>query len=52
MKEIHKPVMLKEVLHYLEPKEKGIYVDGTFGIGGHSRPLLEKIKSGKLVAFE
>jgi 16S rRNA (cytosine1402-N4)-methyltransferase len=44
--------MLKEVLDYLAVKENGIYVDGTFGTGGHSRAILEKIKTGKLIAFE
>ncbi|MCE8163603.1 MAG: 16S rRNA (cytosine(1402)-N(4))-methyltransferase RsmH, partial [Candidatus Moeniiplasma glomeromycotorum] len=52
MSELHKPVMLAEVLKYLNPKENGIYVDGTFGTGGHSRAILAKIKTGKLIAFE
>ncbi|MDB2683225.1 16S rRNA (cytosine(1402)-N(4))-methyltransferase RsmH [Alphaproteobacteria bacterium] len=37
----HKPVMLKEVLEALSPKEGGIYVDGTFGAGGYSRAILD-----------
>src|SRR5438045_1560371 len=52
MNKSHQPVMLKEVLEYLNPKENGIYVDGTFGTGGHSRAILEKLKTGKLIAFE
>ena len=52
MNELHKPVMLKEVLDYLAVKESRIYVDGTFGTGGHSRAILEKLKTGKLIAFE
>ena len=33
--------MLEEVLHTLQPKEGGIYVDGTFGAGGYTRAILE-----------
>lgn len=36
----HKPVMLSEMLEWLEPKDNGIYVDGTFGAGGYSRAIL------------
>lgn len=48
----HIPVMLTETLCYLEVKESGIYVDCTLGDGGHSQAILEKIKTGKLIAFE
>ncbi|MEO1039704.1 MAG: 16S rRNA (cytosine(1402)-N(4))-methyltransferase RsmH [Pseudomonadota bacterium] len=36
----HQPVLLDEVLHWLEPREGGLYVDGTFGAGGYSRAVL------------
>jgi len=52
MNEVHQPVMLQEVLDYLAVKENGFYVDGTFGAGGHSRLILERLKTGKLIAFE
>lgn len=51
--EYHKPVLLKEVLEYLDPREGDVVVDATFGFGGHSREILRKIGSaGKLVAIE
>lgn len=37
----HIPVMLDEVLQTLQPKDGGIYVDGTFGAGGYTRAILE-----------
>jgi 16S rRNA (cytosine1402-N4)-methyltransferase len=49
---IHVPVMLNEVLNYLDVKENGTYFDCTFGRGGHSKPILEKLERGKLIAFE
>jgi len=39
----HKPVMLKEVLDNLAIKPHGIYVDATFGRGGHARAILSKL---------
>lgn len=38
---MHTPVMLKEVLAALEPREGGVYVDATFGAGGYSRAILK-----------
>jgi len=49
----HKPVLLKEVLDGLNIQPSGTYVDCTFGGGGHSRAILEKLnKSGRLVSFD
>ncbi len=39
---IHNPVMLNEMLSYLNPKDGGVYVDATFGAGGYSKAILEK----------
>ncbi len=49
----HVPVLLNEVIEYLNIQPGGVYVDCTFGGGGHSRAILEKLGSkGKLVAFD
>lgn len=49
----HIPVLLKEVIENLEIKPDGIYVDCTFGGGGHSRAILQQLNDqGKLVAFD
>jgi 16S rRNA (cytosine1402-N4)-methyltransferase len=37
----HEPVMVAEVLEFLEPARGGVFVDCTVGLGGHSRALLE-----------
>jgi 16S rRNA (cytosine1402-N4)-methyltransferase len=36
----HIPVLAHEFLHYLSPRDGGIYVDGTFGAGGYTRAIL------------
>lgn len=48
----HKPVMLKECIEALQINPEGTYVDATFGGGGHSLAMLEKIKGGRLIAFD
>jgi 16S rRNA (cytosine1402-N4)-methyltransferase len=40
----HIPVMLEEVMHYLQPEDGKIYVDATFGAGGYTMELLERAK--------
>jgi 16S rRNA (cytosine1402-N4)-methyltransferase len=48
----HKPVMLQECIEGLNINPDGIYVDVTFGGGGHSLSMLERIKGGRLIAFD
>ncbi|HET8860509.1 16S rRNA (cytosine(1402)-N(4))-methyltransferase RsmH [Marivirga sp.] len=52
MSEYHEPVMLQQCLDGLAIKPNGIYVDLTFGGGGHSKAILEKITDGKLLGFD
>ncbi|MEY3450611.1 MAG: hypothetical protein RL711_436 [Bacteroidota bacterium] len=48
----HVPVMLKECIDGLEINPAGIYVDVTFGGGGHSKAILDKLTTGKLYGFD
>lgn len=48
----HEPVLLEKVLEGLKIKKNGIYVDSTFGGGGHGKAILERLDDGKLVAFD
>ncbi|WP_419802997.1 16S rRNA (cytosine(1402)-N(4))-methyltransferase RsmH [Mucilaginibacter sp.] len=49
----HTPVMLQQCIDALAIKPNGIYVDVTFGGGGHSKKILDKLgKKGRLLAFD
>ena len=49
----HEPVMAREALEGLAIKPEGIYVDATFGGGGHARMILEQLgDKGRLIAFD
>jgi 16S rRNA (cytosine1402-N4)-methyltransferase len=49
----HRPVMLNECLEGLDIRPEGVYVDVTFGGGGHSKEIIKKLdESGVLVAFD
>ena len=51
--EYHNPVLLKETVDGLNIHEDGIYVDVTFGGGGHSKEILKRLgPNGKLLAFD
>jgi len=53
MSEAHVPVLLEEALDALVPRPDGVYVDGTFGRGGHSRVLLQRLgPRGRVIAFD
>ncbi len=48
----HKPVLVDEVLQYMDPKPGKLYLDVTFGSGGHTRALLEREPDCKVVALD
>ena len=49
----HQTVLLREAVEALTIKPAGVYVDGTFGRGGHSRAILEQLgPNGRLIAFD
>ena len=49
----HNPVLLETAIDNLNIIENGVYVDCTFGRGGHSKIILDKIgENGKLIAID
>lgn len=52
MDEYHVPVLLEESIEGLNIQPGGTYVDVTYGGGGHSAKILEKLGDGKLIAFD
>lgn len=48
----HIPALLAESVEGLNIRPDGIYVDATFGGGGHSMEILKRLRKGKLVAFD
>ena len=48
----HRPVLLEESVNGLNIKPGGIYLDATYGGGGHSRIILDQLGKGKLIAFD
>ena len=52
MAPFHTPVLLESALEGLNIDPEGIYVDATYGGGGHSRAILDKLDNGRLIAFD
>lgn len=48
----HKPVLVQEVLEYLDPQPNKTYLDVTFGSGGHTRAILEKEPQANVIALD
>jgi S-adenosyl-methyltransferase MraW len=48
----HKSVLVEEVLTYLAVKPNGVYVDATFGSGGHTRAILSQDPTCKVIALD
>lgn len=52
-KAVHLPVMVKEVISNWLSDENGIYVDCTFGLGGHTKQLLKELsKEAKIIGID
>lgn len=52
MHELHFPVMLSECIEMLNIKPDGVYIDGTFGRGGHSREIAKRLSGGRLICID
>lgn len=53
MKAEHLPVLIREVMELLAPKEGGIYIDATAGLGGHSEEILKLLdQDGRVVGID
>ena len=50
--EKHIPVLLKEVLTYLDCSNGGTYLDGTFGAGGYTKAILNACSKNKVISFD
>ena len=49
---VHKTVLINEVVEYLDPQPGKLYVDVTFGCGGHTKAILEKEPNCKVLAID
>ncbi|MBC8229970.1 16S rRNA (cytosine(1402)-N(4))-methyltransferase RsmH [bacterium] len=50
---VHTPVLLKEVIQYIQPRSGGIYLDCTVGLGGHAKAILENSSpDGRLIGID
>ena len=48
----HVPVMLNETLEYLNPDKNEVFIDMTFGSGGHTKKILESAENVKVFALD
>ena len=48
----HVPVLIQEVLDYLDITRKGLYIDCTLGLGGHSLEILKRNPQASLIGFD
>jgi len=52
MNDFHDPVLIRESVEGLNLKSNGVYVDVTFGGGGHSKEIIKQLDNGKLIALD
>ncbi len=48
----HRPVLLRETIHFLEAARGGFYVDGTLGLGGHSEAILKASSDARVIGID
>jgi len=48
----HRPVLLKETIHFLAPERGGLFVDCTVGLGGHSEAILEASTETRIIGID
>lgn len=48
----HVSVLLGSAIEYLAIRPSGVYVDATFGAGGHARAILDRLRDGRLIALD
>jgi 16S rRNA (cytosine1402-N4)-methyltransferase len=51
-KAAHIPVLLEEVMSYLDIQREGVYLDCTIGLGGHSAEILKRNKKAQVIGFD
>jgi len=50
--DMHRPVLLREAIEFLNVQPDGIYIDATLGAGGHAQEVLKRLGSGKLLGLD
>src|SRR5688572_9775075 len=48
----HRPVLLRETLHFLAPERGGLFVDCTLGLGGHSEAILDSSPETRVIGID
>jgi 16S rRNA (cytosine1402-N4)-methyltransferase len=48
----HIPVLLEEVMEYLDVERNGVYIDGTIGLGGHALEILKRNQENEVIGFD
>jgi len=51
-REIHQPVLLREVIHWLRPEQGGTFIDCTLGLGGHAEAMLDASGRTRLIGLD
>lgn len=52
IEDLHQPVLLSEVIEFLKPRDEGLMVDATLGLGGHSEALLSITEQSRVIGID